>query len=274
MPQNKGAAAVGGTCGTLRPIRASTGLVPPRMPEISTGPHPPNTTPRSAESGQEGSMRRRPSIPKSCEQCGATFLADPYEHRIGQARFCNRVCANRHRSKLARRPRIPRPLTDARSTIEKLSFPVTECGCWIWISRASSRGYGVAKFNGRRVSAHRLSYQAFSGAPIPEGNVVMHRCDTPLCVNPSHLRIGTIADNVADRFSKGRLRVGTWTYTRIRVNRTGRRYHQITSEIIDQVLSHRGRPQAEIARIVGISNGSVNNILAGRHKLRSHICQQ
>lgn len=53
--------------------------------------------------------------------------------------------------------------------------------------------------------AHRASYGLFNG-DIPDGLVVMHSCDVPKCVNPKHLSIGTHADNVADKYAKGRQR--------------------------------------------------------------------
>ena len=37
--------------------------------------------------------------------------------------------------------------------------------------------------------------------------VVRHQCDNPACVNPDHLVIGTVADNVADRELRGRRNV-------------------------------------------------------------------
>src|SRR4051812_16104774 len=84
-----------------------------------------------------------------------------------------------------------------RETIETYSMPVTECGCWIWLG-AGVR-YGLAK--GHR--AHRLSWKAFRG-PIQDGLHVLHKCDTPLCVNPDHLFLGTPLTNAADREAKGR----------------------------------------------------------------------
>jgi hypothetical protein len=33
---------------------------------------------------------------------------------------------------------------------------------------------------------------------------ILHKCDTPLCVNPGHLFAGTNDDNVADKMAKGR----------------------------------------------------------------------
>lgn len=53
------------------------------------------------------------------------------------------------------------------------------------------------------MTASRLSYEAFVGE-IPTGLWVLHKCDTPLCINPNHLYAGTPADNVRDMVARGR----------------------------------------------------------------------
>ena len=55
----------------------------------------------------------------------------------------------------------------------------------------------------RKVLAHRVSWELANG-PIPENMCILHSCDTPLCVNPEHLFLGTLADNMADKERKGR----------------------------------------------------------------------
>lgn len=69
--------------------------------------------------------------------------------------------------------------------------------CWLWTG-AQSRGYGTVRRGGKMKKAHRVAFEMAHG-PIPDGAVVRHTCDTPLCVRPDHLLCGTTADNNADR---------------------------------------------------------------------------
>jgi hypothetical protein len=76
--------------------------------------------------------------------------------------------------------------------------------CWLWAGGTTGMGYGF--FAPRRSfqrAAHRLSYELAYGE-IPASKFVCHTCDVPLCVRPTHLFLGTQADNMADKVAKGR----------------------------------------------------------------------
>ena len=75
--------------------------------------------------------------------------------------------------------------------------------CWAWTG-AKRSDYGAIKIAGDSVLAHRVAWELTNG-PIPEGQHVLHRCDNPPCVNPSHLFTGSHADNMRDAFRKGRV---------------------------------------------------------------------
>ena len=75
--------------------------------------------------------------------------------------------------------------------------------CWEWTAGRISSGYGLLSADGRRILAHRFSYELHIG-PVPDGVFVLHRCDNRLCIRPDHLFLGTQADNVADMEAKGR----------------------------------------------------------------------
>lgn len=83
-----------------------------------------------------------------------------------------------------------------------------EDACHLWTAQLDKDGYGQFSMSGTdKWQAHRASYYLFVG-PIPAGKIVMHICDRPRCVNPEHLRVGTQADNMADKVAKGRWRGG------------------------------------------------------------------
>ena len=93
---------------------------------------------------------------------------------------------------------------------EKLDFytsPDPNSGCWLWVGTWSMKGYGNLVVKGKTYRAHRLQWERFNG-PIPDGLIVCHRCDTPPCVNPDHLFLGTNKDNTLDAVSKGHIGAG------------------------------------------------------------------
>jgi hypothetical protein len=88
------------------------------------------------------------------------------------------------------------------------------CGCWVSIRHNGLRGahghtyarwsIGSRSDGSRRVVAmHRWIYEQTRG-PIPKGMLVCHTCDIPECVNPAHLWLGTVKQNVDDMRAKGR----------------------------------------------------------------------
>ncbi|NLZ11095.1 MAG: hypothetical protein GX086_07165 [Alcaligenaceae bacterium] len=83
------------------------------------------------------------------------------------------------------------------------SEPIPFSGCFIFNRSINSGGYGRLKSNGVEFLAHRYVWSKINGG-IPKGLFVCHACDTPGCVNPAHLFIGTPRDNYDDMLKKGR----------------------------------------------------------------------
>jgi len=84
--------------------------------------------------------------------------------------------------------------------------PEPNSGCWLWTGTVSGSGYGELTIGRRRVGAHRVAWVLSKNDMIPPDAYVCHRCDTPLCVNPDHLFLGTTTENQRDASRKGRSR--------------------------------------------------------------------
>lgn len=101
-----------------------------------------------------------------------------------------------------------RGLTE-RERFEQYVYPDPNSGCFIWAGATNRKGYGAfaagSRTNGthKRITAHRYAW-TLSGRDLPADACLLHKCDTPCCVNPDHLFLGTRADNNLDMSRKGR----------------------------------------------------------------------
>jgi hypothetical protein len=121
-------------------------------------------------------------------------------------------------------------------------------GCWNWIGSLDKLGYG--KF-GQVGLAHRASWMLNRGK-IPNGLLVCHKCDNPSCVRPSHLFLGTDADNVKDRDKKGRQAKGR-RLPNAKLSKRLVRYVRSESE--------RGVSRKSLSLELGISPSVISNIV-------------
>jgi hypothetical protein len=90
-------------------------------------------------------------------------------------------------------------------------------GCWHWVSllcretkgkkqiyrHVFIKKYGRIRYKGRAWRSHKLTYTLLVGE-VPKGIYLCHQCDTPACVNPSHLQLGIAEDNFQDMIERNR----------------------------------------------------------------------
>ena len=130
-------------------------------------------------------------------------------------------------------------------------------GCWLWTGpKRGLHAGGYGAFGGHEY-AHRFIYRMTYGK-IPKGKSVLHRCDTPLCVNPRHLFCGTQRDNMRDMISKGR-----------HFKRRGGEhpFGHFTDEQVQDIrfaLDNGQMTQSEIARAAKVSQAAIWCIYARR----------
>lgn len=131
--------------------------------------------------------------------------------------------------------------------------------CWLWTAAKNSTGYGFFKLQNpiRHGLAHRVSWELANGS-IPAKLCVLHKCDMPGCVNPAHLFLGTLRDNMADMASKNRGKP---------VHGESHHWAKIDEAaiVIIRKMWQDGITQKEIGREFGIKQPAVSMILSRKN---------
>ena len=68
--------------------------------------------------------------------------------------------------------------------------------CLIWKGAIGNHGYGSISVNGKDYLAHRLAYRLFHSVDIPVGMTIDHLCRNRICINPLHLELVTLKENI------------------------------------------------------------------------------
>lgn len=134
------------------------------------------------------------------------------------------------------------------------SAPTIQRGsCVLWLGFSDPSGYGViSDYPRRNQKAHRIAYVLAKGT-IPASRVVMHACDTPACINPDHLSLGTDQDNIRDCVQKGRTSRG--------------KPRQNCRRLWDEdvvAIRQSTEPTKTLCLRYGVSTRTIQNVRAGR----------
>jgi len=129
--------------------------------------------------------------------------------------------------------------------------------CWLWKMSVDKDGYGNFRSSIIKIKmAHRVSYFLKNGE-FDLFLCICHHCDTPQCVNPSHLFLGTPADNHADMIEKGR-----------RVNHIGsdNGRAKLNEDLVIEIHKkyEGGAESKQLAEDYGVSPSQVISIASGR----------
>lgn len=125
--------------------------------------------------------------------------------------------------------------------------------CREWTGRKNRGGYGRVYFEGTRWAAHRLAWWLLHG-DIPAGLEVCHHCDNRACFEITHLFLGTVQDNQADKVAKGR---------QARGESCG--LHKLTEQDVLEIRAAiaAGETNLSISKRYPVNNASISNIRTG-----------
>jgi len=134
--------------------------------------------------------------------------------------------------------------------------------CWEWKAYTLKSGYGWMYVGDRKSNfSHRVSALLNGLIDTLDSKLhVLHRCDNPKCCNPSHLFLGTNADNVADRVSKGRTK-----HTPMHGEKNGMvKLSEEDTQNIRTLYSEGEISQSKLANLYGVRQPQISRIVNGK----------
>jgi hypothetical protein len=133
--------------------------------------------------------------------------------------------------------------------IEDRTF-TTDGGCHEFVGVTTKKGYGVICFLGAHVHAQRVAWVAANRRMIPDGLMVMHQCNNRACVNPTHLEVGTNAQNM--RYAK--------------LSGSYQNYQKLTRENVVEAarLFVGGMSMRRISLMLGVNHSHISRVFQGK----------
>ncbi len=149
--------------------------------------------------------------------------------------------------------------------LERFWSKVDKSGsCWLWTAAKNPNGYGLFQAprpktkGGHRAptKAHRLAWELENG-PIATGMKILHQCDVPACVRPSHLHLGTQRENMAEMKARGRSNGGPPSGEKNAASRL------TAADVVEIRRIGRSQPISHTARRFGIARTAIYGVLNG-----------
>lgn len=187
-----------------------------------------------------------------CSVCGIGYTRYPSDIKHNKTSFCSRPCSYIGKPRREARPSDTESIrAQFWQLVDKSPGQGPEGTCWLWAGTKRTDGYGdlkvqVSRYRQKALSAHRLSVEISENRELSSLEHVCHKCDTPPCVNPKHLFIGTIRDNIKDMCEKGR------------------HWSKLTKEDVEFIRNHPELSGSKLGKLFGISERHANAVRTGK----------
>lgn len=119
--------------------------------------------------------------------------------------------------------------------------------CWLWLGTTTKSGHGQIRYHGDLIYTHVMAYFLETLSWPDKGEIVRHTCDTPNCVNPEHLILGSHTDNMHDMISR----------------HPGLPSMKLTQVQVDEIRSlSESYSQTYLAKKYGVNQSTISRILS------------